>query len=447
MFRKWTPGQILAAGFMVVILAGTVLLVLPFSSSTGHSIGLIDAFYTSVSAVCVTGLIVRDTPHAFSLFGQLIILLLIQVGGLGYMTSATIISLLIGKKIGLTERLIMRESFNVLTMEGLVRFAKIVVFVTLTIEGIAAILLSFRFSYDFPAARAIYLGIFHAVSAFNNAGFSLFSDSLTRYRGDLAVNIIIMILIILGGIGFMILIELYRFLRKEVKFLSLHARLTLITTCILTVIGAIFLFIFEGTNGALFHSVSIKEKILTAFFQSVSARTAGFNTIGIGELTNGSLFVLIILMIIGGSPGSTAGGIKTTTFAVMMVALWATFRGKQDANVFGRRLPSEIVARAFLLTTLVSIIIIISTTLILLIEDRSFIKTLFEVASAFGTVGYSTGNGGAVSFSALFSGAGKLIIALTMYVGRLGPLLLSIAAIKGATRQRYRYAEEKVVIG
>lgn len=447
-FKNWTPSQILASSFVALILVGTLFLALPFSASNGVSIGLVDAFFTSVSSVCVTGLIVKDTPLDFSLFGQIVIMLLVQIGGLGYMTSATVIYLLVGKRIGLAERLIMRESLNVLSMEGLVRFTKGVLFITLVIEGIAALLLAFRFSRDFSYLKALYLGIFHSITSFNNAGFSLFSDNLIGYRGDFAVNVIIMTNIILGGIGFIIFSDLYRYSKREIQNLSLHTKITLTATVLLIFIGAILLFTFENSgSAATMQGLSLTDRILVSLFHSVSARTAGFNTVNVADMANDSLFLLIVLMVIGASPGSTGGGIKTTTFAIMMVALWTSVRGRQDTTVFRRRIPIELVAKAFLLTTMVTIIIITSTTLLLLTENRSFIQTLFEVASAFGTVGLSTGDGGILSLSGMFSTTGKIIISLTMYAGRLGPLLLSIMIVKGAYPQRYRYPEGRILIG
>ncbi|OGW42024.1 MAG: hypothetical protein A2132_07590 [Nitrospirae bacterium RBG_16_43_11] len=447
-FKNWTPSQILAGGFFALILVGTLFLTLPLSASNGVSIGLVDAFFTSVSSVCVTGLIVKDTPLDFSLFGQIVIMLLVQIGGLGYMTSATVIYLLVGKRIGLAERLIMRENLNVLSMEGLVRFTKGVLFITLVIEGIAALLLAVRFSRDFSYLKALYLGIFHSVTSFNNAGFSLFSDNLIGYRGDFAVNVIIMANIILGGIGFIIFSDLYRYSKREIQNLSLHTKITLTATVLLIFMGAILLFTFENSgSAATMQGLSLTDRILVSLFHSVSARTAGFNTVNVADMANDSLFLLIVLMVIGASPGSTGGGIKTTTFAIMMVALWTSVRGRQDTTVFRRRIPIELVAKAFLLTTMVTIIIITSTTLLLLTENRSFIQTLFEVASAFGTVGLSTGDGGILSLSGIFSTTGKIIISLTMYAGRLGPLLLSIMIVKGAYPQRYRYPEGRILIG
>jgi trk system potassium uptake protein TrkH len=447
-FKNWTPPQILAGGFFAVILLGAILLALPFAASKGISIGFVDALFTSVSSVCVTGLIVKDTPVDFSLFGQIVIMILVQIGGLGYMTSASVIYLIIGKRIGLAERLILRENLNVLTLEGVVRFTRGVLLITLVIEGIAAAVLFLRFSSDFPLLKALYLGVFHSISSFNNAGFALFSDNLMGYRGDIIVNIVIMANIILGGIGFIIFSDLYRYWKGEIQNLGLHTKLTLTATVLLIITGALLLFIFESSGStAAMQGFTLKDKILASFFHSVSARTAGFNTINIGAMANDSLFLLIVLMVIGASPGGTGGGIKTTTFSIMMVALLAAVLGRQDTTIFKRRISVEMIAKAFLLTTMVTIIIITSTTVLLLSENKGFIQTLFEVASAFGTVGLSTGDGGVLSLAGIFSDVGKIIISLTMYAGRLGPLLLSIAIMRGISTQRYRYPEGKILIG
>ena len=447
MFKNWTPAQVLASGFLALITLGTLLLSLPFSAADGHEIVIIDALFTSASSVCVTGLIVKDTPNDFSLFGQIIIMVLVQIGGLGYMTASTVIALLLGKRIGLRDRLVMREGLNVLSLEGMIRFTRMIVWVTLGIEGIAAGILFLRFSYDFSYPRAIYLGVFHSITSFNNAGFALFSDNLTGYRGDLTVNLVVMGLIILGGAGFIIFSDLFKYFTRENLFLSLHTKLTLSVMGVLTIGGALLLFFFEMYNSGTMAGLPFKEKALASLFHSVSARTAGFNTLNIGSMANDSLFILIILMVIGASPGSTGGGIKTTTFGVMIAALWATMLGRQDNMVFRRRLPMELIARAFLLTTMVSIIIIASTTVLLLTENKSVTMTLFEVASAFGTVGLSVGDGGVLSLSALFSTLGKIIITITMYIGRIGPLLLSMAIMGHAKPQRFRYPEERVLVG
>lgn len=417
---------------------------LPFSTPKGISI--VDALFTSTSAVCVTGLIVLDTPNDFTTAGQIIIMLLIQFGGLGYMTSATIISLMIGKRIGLGERLIMKEALNVLSLEGIVRFTKAVLLITVLFELTGALLLSLRFALDYPLGEALFYGLFHAVSAFNNAGFSTFSDNLMKYRGDVIINLVITSLIILGGIGFIVISDVYAFARKRVLKISLHSKIVLTTTAILIVAGAVIIFLFELGNPFSFGQMTLGEQVLVSYFASVTPRTAGFNTVDYSTLRLETLFLTIILMFIGASPGSTGGGVKTSTFAVMIMALWATLRSRRDTVMFRRRISQEVVSRAFLLVTLSFVLVVIVTFFIIRGEDTKYLSTLFEVTSAFGTVGLSIGDGGVRSLSALFTEFGKVMISLTMFAGRLGPLTVGVALIR-QTEERFRYPEGRIILG
>ena len=441
---KLSPPQILVLGFFSVILIGAILLTLPISNTKGCS--FIDALFTSTSAVCVTGLNIKDTPNDFTFFGQIIILLLIQIGGLGYMTSATIIALLIGKKIGLTERLTIKEGLNVETLEGIVRFTKGVLLFTCIFELSGALILSIRFLPDYPFQDAFWYGLFHAVSAFNNAGFSLFSDNLMRYRGDITVNVIITTLIIVGGIGFIVVRDIYHFQRKEVIKLSQHTKIVLTTTAILIIVGAVSIYLLEATNPKTFMNMPFHEKILVSYFSSVTPRTAGFNTVDYSLLRPETLFLTIILMFIGASPGSTGGGVKTSTFAVVIASLYATIRGITHTVLFKRRVPADTVSKSFLLITLAAILCTISTHFIITTQNAQYLSAMFEVTSAFGTVGLSVGDGGVKSLSALFSPIGKLAISFTMFVGRLGPLTLAIALTKKA-EERFKYPEGRVIIG
>lgn len=441
-----SPSQIIALGFLGMILFGAAILILPISSAK-NGMSLVDAIFTSTSAICVTGLIVLDTPKDLSTFGQIAVLLLIQLGGLGYMTSATILSIVVGKKVGLKERLVLQEALNVLSLEGLIRFTKGVLKVTLLFESIGAVLLSIRFAMDMDIGRAIYFGIFHSVSAFNNAGFSLFSDNLLGYKSDVVVNIVITTLIIMGGIGFLVISDIYKYIRREVTRLSTHTKLAITATLLLIISGTVLVFLFEYFNPKTFSEFSMKAKILTAYFQSVTARTAGFNTLDLSLMQGSSLFLLIILMFIGASPGGTGGGIKTTTFGIMMLALWSTVRGHADAVIFERRLSHETIAKAYLIAAMAFIVVVISTLLLLLEEKANYLNTLFEAVSAFGTVGLSVGDGGVRSLSALFSDMGKLTIVLTMYIGRVGPLTMGMAVVKKAEVVGVRYPEGKVLIG
>ena len=441
---KLSPPQILVLGFLSVILIGAIILSLPFSNTRGCS--FIDALFTSTSAVCVTGLIVKDIPNDFTLFGQIVIMILIQIGGLGYMTSATIIALIAGKKIGITERLTIKEGLNVETLEGIVKFTKKVLMFTLFFELTGALILTVRFLQDFNIKNAFLYGLFHTVSAFNNAGFSLFSDNLMRYRSDITVNLTITTLIILGGIGFIVVRDIYDFQRKEVSRLSQHTKIVLTTTAILIIGGAISIYLLETSNLKTFMSMSLKERILVSYFSSVTPRTAGFNTVDYSLLRTETLFFSIILMFIGASPGGTGGGVKTSTFAIIIASLYATIRGLSDTVLFKRRVPSDTVAKSFLLVTFAAIFCTAINHFIITTQDMQYLPSAFEVISAFGTVGLSVGDGGVRSLSALFTPVGKSAIIFTMFVGRLGPLTLAIAITRKA-HERFRYPEGRVIIG
>jgi trk system potassium uptake protein TrkH len=442
--RHLTPPQIIVLGFLSVIIIGTLLLMLPFSST--KACAFVDAVFTSTSAVCVTGLIVKDTPNDFTLFGQLVILSLIKIGGLGYMTSASIIFLLIGKRIGIGERLIMREELHTLSLEGVVKFTKAVLKFSFLFEFTGALILTLRFLQDFELKDALLYGVFHSVSAFNNAGFSLFSDNLVRFRGDIVVNLTVTTLIIAGGIGFIVISDLYKFQRKEVTRLTQHTKIVLVTTAVLILAGALLIYFFETSNPHTFEKMTPKERVLTSYFSAVTPRTAGYNTLDYSLMRTETLFLTIILMFIGASPGGTGGGIKTSTFAVVIASLCATMRSLQSTVIFKRRVPSDIVSKSFLMVTLAGIFCTVITLYIIRSEDIKYLDAMFEVISAFGTVGLSVGDGGVRSLSALFTPVGKLLISFSMFVGRLGPLTLAIAIVR-AREERYRFPEGKVMIG
>ena len=443
---NFTAAQIVPVVFLSVILVGSLLLMTPFAT-TGRAIRFVDALFTMTSAVCVTGLIVLDTPKDFTIFGQLVILAGIQLGGLGYSTMATLLLLAVGRRIGLRQRMMMMEVLSTLSMEGLVRFVKIIVVITLLVEAAGASLLAIRFASDMEPLRAIYLGLFHAVSAFNNAGFSLFSENLIPYRSDLLVNLTISLLIILGGIGFLVFRDILdNFHGERVRF-STHTKLAVLVTGLLIVGGMAGIWGFEIHNDRTLGALPVGEQIMVAYFHSVSARTAGFNTVDLSLMSHPALYLLILLMVVGGSPGSTAGGMKTTTFGIIAASIWGTLRGRADVMMFRRRIPREIVAKSFILAALAWGLVTGFTMVLSYSESQEFLRILFEVASAAGTVGLSTGNGGVLSFSALFSEFGKCIIIVTMFIGRLGPLALGLFAVRTHKELRYRYAEARVVIG
>ncbi len=443
---RFTAAQIVPVAFLGVILAGTLLLMVPFAT-TGGGIRFLDALFTMTSAICLTGLIVLDTPNDFSTFGQLVILLGIQVGGFGYSTMATLLLLALGRRIGLRERMMMMEVLSTLSMEGLVRFVKVIVAITLLAEGTGALILAVRFSSDMDPLRALYLGIFHAVSAFNNAGFSLFSESLLHYRSDVTVNLTITALIVLGGVGFLVFRDILDNLHGDRFRLSTHTKLALAVTGLLIVGGTAGIWAFEVHNERTLSPLPMGEQVLVAYFHSVSARTAGLSTIDLGLVANPTLYFLILLMVVGGSPGSTTGGIKTTTFGIICAAIWGTLKGRADVMMFHRRVPPELVTKAFVLSGLALGLVTAFTLVLSSSENQDFLRLMFEVASAAGTVGLSTGNGGTLSLSALFSDFGKCVIMATMFLGRLGPLAIGLFAIRTHEELRYRYPEAKVVMG
>jgi len=441
LLNKLSPAQILVLGFIGLILAGAILLSLPVSSAAGKPTKFIDALFTATSAVCVTGLVVVDTGTYYSVFGQIVILLLIQVGGLGFMTMATLFALILGKKIHLKERLIMQEALNQLTMEGVVRLAKAVLAITFLIEGTAALILGIRLSADYGWGRGFYYGLFHAVSAFNNAGFDLFGEyrSLTRYVADPTINIVMTILIIVGGLGFSVIVDIYN--KRKWRSLSLHTKTVLSTTAILLIAGTAAVFFLEYNNGHTLGPLSLPAKLLASWFQSMTPRTAGFNTLDIAGLRNATQFLLIIFMFIGASPGSTGGGIKTSTFSALVAAVWAMTRGKEDVELFERRLPREIVYRSLTVALVALTLIIVVTMTLTITENAEFLTVLFETTSAFGTVGLSMG------LTTKLTVLGKIAIAITMFAGRLGPLTVAFAVAQKQQKAVYRLAEEKIMVG
>ncbi|MGO4107771.1 TrkH family potassium uptake protein [Paenibacillus sp. YAF4_2] len=438
---KWPPPRILVFGFAAIIVIGAFLLTMPFASSDGSRLPFIDALFTATSATCVTGLVVVDTGTYFSTFGKVIILSLIQVGGLGFMTMATLIALAIRKRISLKERLILQEAMNQTSMEGIVRLIRRVIIYSLTIELVGAILFAIRFAFDMPFGKAVWFGFFHAISFFNNAGFDIFGNfrSLTMYASDPLVNLVSMLLIILGGLGFVVMADLLEY-RKN-KRLSLHSKVVLSMTGTLIAVGAIVIFIFEFSNSKTLGSLDWGGKILASFFQSVTPRTAGANTVDYTQLRQATVFFTIILMFIGASPGSTGGGIKTTTFTTMIGAVIAMIRGREDIVLFHYRLGKDRIFKALTITMLSLTLVIFVTMLLSTTEDQQFLKILFETTSAFGTVGLTVG------ITPELTDFGKIVIALTMFAGRLGPLTLAYALGPKSEKELYRYPEGKITIG
>jgi trk system potassium uptake protein TrkH len=441
-----SPAQFLAVSFAGLIALGTLLLWMPIASESGAPLTLVDAFFTSTSAVCVTGLIVVDTPNALSTVGEIVLLLLIQAGGLGYMTLSTLVAVVIGKRLSLAERSVLQEALNVDTREGLVRFALAVLKTTALFEVTGAVILTLRWWREWGLGRAAYLAIFHSVSAFNNAGFSLFPDNLVRYRGDLVVNLVITGLIIAGGLGFFVLREIWH--KRRFHSLGLHTKMAVSLTAFLLVVGTVALWVLEWRNEKTLAPLGLGESLLAAWFASVTPRTAGFNTIDVGGMTTAGLFVTMVLMFVGASPGGTGGGVKTTTFGVTVFALLATIRGQAEPVVFGRRIVLDIVSRAFFVSLMAFLAMNAIAALLLIVEGRDLLRTLFETTSAFGTVGLSMGLPGTVlSLAGGFGAGGKLLLVLMMFLGRVGPLTVVVALAGRQQPPRVKYPEGRVLIG
>ena len=438
--------SILALGFLAVILLGTVLLALPAASQSGKGIGLFDSLFTSTSAVCVTGLVAVDTGTTFSLFGQIVLLVLIQVGGLGFMVFATMIMVALGRKISIRGRMLIRESMNGATLSDLGRLTRLYLLLSLAIEIAGTAVLSVRFVPLFGWKHGIWMALFHAVSAFCNAGFDLFGGyaSLTAFTGDPLVLLTVAVLIILGGLGFSVILETLRS-RQGFRNLSLHTRIVLLITLTLLITGTAFYWLAERMNAETLAGRGEGEIALNAFFQSVTMRTAGFNSFDLSGLRDGSKLFSSVLMLIGASPASTGGGIKTTTFAALVLLMLSVVRGDNEVNVARRRLSDDITRRALAVAVLFLTMLVTGTLVISLIENGRFPleDILFEASSAMGTVGVS-----AIGTPALLP-ASRAVLLPMMFFGRVGPLTLAVAVAKrqGRIRSSAKYPEERIMIG
>ena len=444
--RQFHPAHILALSFLLLILLGTLLLVLPVSKLDPHA-RVIDALFISTSATCVTGLAPLDITTTYTFFGNAVILILIQLGGLGIMTFSTFFAFILAGRLSMRGRDLIENSISSQPVPYLGKLLKFSVIGTFVIEAIGTVILTWRFYQDTSFFHALWMGLFHSVSAFCNAGFSPFYTSLTEYATDVTINITVMTLIILGGLGFWVLHDLYVWRPRGKKHLTLHSKIALSMTGFLILIGACAILFFEQEN--TMQGFGPGGKLLAAFFQSVTARTAGFNTLAIGNLTNGALIVLIILMAIGASPGSTGGGIKTTTFAIILTSFFTRLRSQEQVRIFNRGIPEQIVTKAIGISFFWIMAIAVST-LLMTITDSSgpaspmargtLVEIVFEAFSALGTVGLSMG------LTPRLSDLGKIVCVVLMFIGRIGPvtLAISIAAKKSLP---VRYAEENVIIG
>ena len=420
---KLTSAQYIILGYLAFIFIGSLLLTLPISSKSGEFTPYLTCLFTSTSAACVTGLVVVDTALHWSLFGQIIILLLIQIGGLGIMTVITLVAVALGKKIGLYHRTVLMVSSNTLKLGGIIHLVRRIFTGTIIFEGLGAILLSIRFCPELGFWKGVYYGIFHSVSAFCNAGFDLMGingefSSLTHYSGDVLVNLTIAFLIIIGGLGFFVWGDLVDS-KWHLSKLKLHTKIVLGVNAVLIIVPTILFFFLE--KNASMQNASVWERLLMSFFQSVTPRTAGFNTVNLAALSDSGSLLTTILMYIGGSPGSTAGGIKTTTFMVILLGTYATIRNTDKIVIGKRRLDFRLVRQSLTIATLYLSAILCATFIICAVEPYSLKDILFETTSAIGTVGLTTG------ITPLLHNSSKIILIILMFAGRVGALSLALA--------------------
>lgn len=435
-----SPARFLAGGFALMIAIGTILLSLPFATVTGE-ISIVDALFTATSAVCVTGLVVVDTGTYFSIFGQLVVMFLILGGALGFMTSATLIFVLLGKNITLKDRLIIKEALNTDSIQGLVKLIlTIAKMATITIL-LGTLFLAFRFIQQMGWEKGLLFSFFHSISAFGNAGFDLFGNfrSLTVYADDVLVSGTILVLFILGGLGFTVILDIFQ--RRKISRFSLHTKLVLMFTIFLLVCGTLFFFFLEYNNPQTLGNVPVGGKIFRSLFMAATPRTAGFSVVPTEFLKPASLFFILILMFIGASPASTGGGVKTTTFVLIIGAVRALLKGSYEVVFWEKRIPSTLILKALAIISISIFLIFFVIFAMTIVENKPFLALTFEVFSAFGTVGLSTG------ITPELTTAGKILLIITMYAGRLGPLTLLYALTRKSKASGVRYPEERILIG
>ncbi len=441
--RHLTQTQFIAYGFMVLILTGTLLLMLPISSRTGEVGKFTDCLFTAVSASCVTGLVVYDTWTHWSLFGQVVIISMIQIGGLGFVTIGVFLSILLRRKIGLKERGLMQESVNALEIGGIVKLTRRIVVGTICVEGIGAVILAVRFIPEMGMAQGLYYGIFHAISAFCNAGFDLMGYqgefvSLVNFQDDWVVNLVIMSMIVTGGLGFVVWDDVRQH-RWDFKRYLLHTKIVVLMTLVLVFGSALLFYLFEKDH--LLVGMNVSGQILTSLFSSVTARTAGFNTVDTAALTDASKLLTVILMFIGGSPGSTAGGVKTTTVMVLYLYLWSEIKRTHGANAFGRRLETETLKKACSIMMINLSLSLTAALFIMASQNLAMLDVLFEAFSAIGTVGMTTG------ITRTLNPFSRMVIAFLMYCGRVGSLSFALSFTQNKRIAPVQQPMERITIG
>ncbi len=441
--KHLTQTQMIVLGYFIIIFLGAGLLMLPISTKAGVSTPFVDALFTSTSASCVTGLVIADTFRYWSTFGQCVILCIIQIGGLGFMTIGVCFAILLRRKIGLWTRGTLQESVNIMQVGGIVRLAKKIIVGTAIFEGMGALILALRFSRDMSLGKAVYFGIFHSISAFCNAGFDLMGESgayssFTQYYNDPTVNLVIMSLIVIGGIGFFVWNDI-SVNKLKIRKYRLHTKIVLISTAVLIFGGAALLFFFEKNNTIA--GMPFGDQVLCSLFGSVTARTAGFNTVDTAALTDSSKILTSILMFIGGSPGSTAGGIKTTTFVVLLVYVHANLRKEMHCNVMGRRLDEDSIRKASAVLCINLFSVIMAVLIIVTVQPAAVTDVAFEVVSAIGTVGMSTG------ITRDMETVSKLVLIFLMYCGRIGSMTFALSLRGHKTEAPVKVPAEKIMIG
>ena len=443
-----TVSRTICLGFIAVIAVGALLLLMPFSTSDGTWSDPITALFTSTSAVCVTGLSVVDVGKYYSFWGQFFLVLLVQVGGLGYMTATTFLLLLLGRRFGLKDKIALQQSLDKSGLDGVVQLVQSILATTILFELTGVFLLMPVFVPQDGFKDGLWSSVFHSVNAFNNAGFSLYSDNLIGYIGSPLINFTIGGLIIFGGIGYQVIMEMYLWLRDRFykspicTVFSLNFKVVTSTTAVLLILGTIAFFGMEYHNPETIGTLNFYQKVMAAWFQSVTTRTAGFNTIDIGKMSETALFLTIALMFVGASPGSTGGGIKTTTFRILFSCTAAVLEGKEQVQCYQRQIPIALILKTISVVFGSLIVVIVSATLVEMANpELEFMQVLFEAVSAFGTVGLSTG------ITAKVSAIGKLILIATMYIGRVGVLLLMSVAVGDPKPTTFKYPEESLLVG
>ncbi len=440
--RRWSPTKVIALSFFVAILVGTVLLWLPWSHAPGQPITLLDALFTATSALCVTGLTVVDTETAWSTFGRVVIMLLVQVGGLGIVTLSTLVALLLGRRVGFQEKLRAATQVSSDQTGGVLGLVRTIFLLSLGFETLGALLLYPTFAALHGPGTALFYAFFHAISAFNNAGFALYSDNLMGFVTNPVVTLVIAGLVIFGGLGFIVHLNVWSHLRQGRRFpLTLHSRITLLVTGVLLAFGTLMVLGLEWSNPETLGPLAWPGKLLAAFFQGVTPRTAGFNSLDYGAMREPTLLITMLLMFIGGSPASTAGGIKTVTFFVLVASAWSLVRGRGELSVFRRRVSIATVVKAGSVALLSTAIVMSALFILTLSESLPLLYIMFEAFSAFGTVGLS------MNATVELTEVGQLVVIVLMYLGRIGPLTFALALVQDPKHDRLKYPDEGVLIG